>query len=158
MNTYTYEIINLYTTDSGPDRPNDVARVLTAITATNEAGLEKTLNCMFNISPGESFIPFEQLTDEQVRQWVDASLQWPYYKKELDAMLNEQPVAQLNPQTLPWLPTQEQSISDFQTQNIGVTSSSNTATVINSMLANAPEEYIKSLVYQALYEIEANKV
>lgn len=159
MNTYSYEIINLYIVNTNPDRPNDVVKVLTVVTATNPTGLTKTLNCMFDILPEESFTQFDQLTLEQVSSWVDASVQWPIYKKELDAMLDKPPMVQLDQQTPPWIPTEAQSIAEFQIQNPDpATSSSNTTTVVSPIVAQVSEEYIKALVYQVLEEVNESQV
>ena len=148
MNTYTYEIAHLYTTNTNPDRVNDVAKVLVEVTATNPDGLESNLHCMFNMSPGETFTEFSELTDQQVREWVDASLQWPYYQRELDAMLNPQPMAELDsPKPPPWMPTQEESIAAFQSQPVEETTSSNTATVFVS-------DTLRAAVLQVLQEME----
>jgi hypothetical protein len=157
MNTYTYEIINLFTVDINPDRPNDVARVLTKITATNEAGSQQSMHCMFNMSPSDSFTAFEQLTDQEVRQWVDSSAQWPYYKKELDVMLAAVPVPQLVQQTLPWLPTPDQVLADYLAGNPDVaTSSSSTSSVVTSTLdinnMGTNDEYFKRLIREVLAE------
>jgi len=158
MNTYTYEITNLFTTDVNPERPKDVVRVLTAVTATSPTGQTKMLNCMFNMSPAESsFTAFEDLTDAQVRQWVDASDQWPFYQTELDNMLAETPAPSFVPQTLPWLPTEEQSIAEMQAMD-PATSSSNTMTVTSPVMAQVSEEYIKALVYQVLEEVNGSQV
>jgi hypothetical protein len=152
MNTYTYEIVNLYTTNDNPDRVNDVAKVLVLITATSPDGLERQLNCMFNMSPGETFTEFSELTDQQVREWVDASAQWPYYQRELDAMLNPQPMFELDPpKSPPWMPTQEQSIAEFQGQTVDETTSSNTTTVIVS-------DTLRAAVLQVLQEMENTQV
>jgi hypothetical protein len=159
MNTYTYEIINLHTTTANPDRPNDVVKILTVVTATNPAGQSKTLNCMFDMTPKESFTQFDQLTQEQVSGWIDAAVQWPTYKKELDSMFDNLPMVQLEQRPLPWLPTEAQSIAEFQIQNPDpTTSSSNTTTVVSPIVAQVSEEYIKALVYQVLEEVNESQV
>ena len=152
MNTYTYEIVNLYTTNANPNRVDDVAKVLVEVTATNPDGIKSNLHCVFNMSPGETFTEFSELTDQQVREWVDASPQWPYYQRELDAMLNPQPKVELDiPKPLPWMPTQEESIAAFQSQPVDETTSSNTATVFVS-------DTLRAAVLQVLQEIEDARV
>jgi hypothetical protein len=151
MNTYTYEIAHLYTTNTNTDRADDVFKILVVAVATNPSGQVNALNCMFNISPGESFTEFGQLTDQQVREWVDASPQWPYYQQQLDAMFIEQPVNELDiPKPLPWIPTHDPSTDTIQVQTVDTTSS-NTATMIIS-------DVLKAAVLQVLQEMEDARV
>jgi hypothetical protein len=153
MNTYTYELINLFTVDQHDDRPKDVVRVLATVTATNEAGAQQTMNCMFNLGPSDTFTPFDQLTDEQVRQWVDASDQWPYYKRDLDNILSATPIPQFTQETLPWLPTPDDVLADYlanppddTTDSLVVADTMNAATMISQ------DEHIKNLIRQVLAE------
>ena len=152
MNTYTYEIANLYTTNTNPDRVDDVFKILVAVTATSPTGQMNVMHCTFNISPGESFTEFGQLTDQQVREWVDASPQWPYYQQQLDSMFIEQSVAEIDiPKQLPWIPTHDPSTADFQVQTIDEATSSNTTTVFVS-------DVFRAAVVQVLQEIEDARV
>jgi hypothetical protein len=148
MNTYTYEIANLYTTNTNPDRVDDVFKILAVVTATSPIGQMNVLYCTFNISPGESFTDFGQLTDQQVREWVDASPQWPYYQQQLDSMFIEETVNELDiPKPLPWIPTHDPSTDTIQVQTIDETTGSNTATVFVS-------DVFRAAVLQVLREME----
>lgn len=160
-NTYTYEIINLITEDSNSERPKNVFRVLTTVTATDTAGREKQLNCMFNLSPSDSFTPFDQLTEPQLREWVDSSLQWEYFHSELDKML-EEPVNPLIFEVLPppWKPAVvvDESLIDMAVVGTTGTSISNLLGATPPPTTTLTQETVRALIYEVLAEINSGTV
>lgn len=162
MNTYTYQIIELITSNKDDQRPTDVMRVLTQITATDPEGRTETLNCMFDTPRSGDFVPFDQLTEEHVRAWVDAAqIQWADYKNQLTLQLEAAAGRpQYEPKPLPWLPTPEAVSASIQAQIEPGTTSGNTTTSfgLNPVFSNDYEEYIKALIFQVIEEINSSKV
>ncbi len=172
MNTYEYQIQQLITNDVNQGRPNAVCKVLTVVTATSPDGRQQSLNVVFDILQdiNAPFTDFSQLTQEQVRAWIDAAEdQWVPCKRDLDMLLDE-PISLLVARDLPWLPSQEEMLADIQAHQASTTAISTTTRVIPSFLNSGTqttlgsidiamaEEYIKALVYQVLEEVKSSQV
>ena len=71
--TYTWTINQMYTLQQ-PD-PNYVVNVLWTLTGVDGTATgEINGNCIFDSDQESEFIPYDQLTEEQVIGWVQASL------------------------------------------------------------------------------------
>lgn len=72
-NTYTWKINSMYTLQQpDPDYVVNVLWTLTGTDGTHTASIEGS--CMFNSEQESEFIPYDQLTEEQVIGWVQTSL------------------------------------------------------------------------------------
>lgn len=161
MNTYTYNIIQMVITNRTPERPKEVLRVITDVTGTTPNGHSQLLSAAFEVYPEEgndTFVPFEEITEELARQWVDADLrQWSIVRSQMDAMLADRiKLDELVSVLVPWIPLPEPVIYPE------TTSQNTTTSVLDPMLSigisSVPDERIKALIYEVLEEIKGSQV
>jgi hypothetical protein len=151
MINYTFEIKNLSTTDQYTEKPNMVTGILLTITGTDDAdNISDAIHATLGLTPNTGeFIPFDNLTDEIVRSWIDENDPRMEKFRELVAVAiqNKRDSSRILPatdmKTPPWVPV------------ISETSSSNTATNLPSTVFD--DTRITALIYQVLDEIEASK-
>lgn len=68
---YTWNILNLHT--SAEPQPETVTRISGYLYGENENGTNTTTDFSVNLpSPGEDFTPYQQLSKEQVTEWIES--------------------------------------------------------------------------------------
>lgn len=161
MNTYTYKIASLITTQRDSQRPNLVTNVIVVITGETDQGRVASLHCNFFLDTeggSSDWTDFQNLTEQQVMAWVDSYPdQKQSYLTEIDRLLTTETLfSDLRSQPLPWAPPQDPPLVIPQVQSD--TSSSNTVTMVTPMLNLHNQEAIKALIYEVLEEIRNNQV
>ena len=133
--TYTWEVINIRTTTVN-NTQNVVVQTYWRKIGEDENGYKGTFNgatpfSVDNMPPGTSFIPFDQLTEEDVLSWIKAVVVGSY-EEHVNGQILKQINDAKNPivdAPLPWAPVKEETISTVSnTVNTSVddTLSSNT--------------------------------
>jgi hypothetical protein len=153
MINYTFEISNLSTTDQYIEKPNMVTGIMLMFTGIDDTdNISGTMYSVLGLTPNEGeFIPFENLTDEIVRSWIDENDPRIERLREMvsSTIQQKRDATRILPatdmKTPPWVP--EPVVSE--------TSSSNTAT--NLTPTSFDDVRITALIYQVLDEIEASK-
>lgn len=108
--TYTWKITALKTTDVG-DKANAVVQTYWKKIGTDENGNEGTFSgaTPFTVDPSDEsgpFIPFEQLTEEDVIAWIQTVVVGQY-EEHVNGQIQKQIDEKNNPITeadLPWAP------------------------------------------------------
>ena len=105
MTTYTWTVNQMFTLDT-PD-PGFVVRVFWTLTGTDN-GVSAALTGVSEFAqPGDPFTPYDQLTQDQVIGWVQASIS-PQEQANMEISINANIQSRLNPpptpepQPLPW--------------------------------------------------------
>lgn len=147
MNSYSYVIIDLVTDNKNDQKPNNVVRVLTQLTAFDDQNKSVSINCFFDILvQSGDFVPFEQLDETTVRFWIDnyCLAQMNVFKAQLDQMLvADQPIVEVVSSSLPWV-NQTNTLTD----TVSVVNTSTTMPILG------PEqiEFFKKLIREVLAE------
>lgn len=112
--TYTWEITGLKTQNVNTDKQNAVVQTYWKKIGTDENGNKGVFSggTPFTVDPNDDsgpFIPFEQLTEEDVINWIKTVVVGEFEKhvneqirKQIDLMIN--PIVEKN---LPWKPQTE---------------------------------------------------
>jgi hypothetical protein len=121
--TYTWKINSLKVKDVNDSKPKGIVQTYWSVTGKNENGDEGTFSgaTPFTVDPNDDsgpFIPFEELTEEDVINWIKTVVNKDiYYKNHID----EQIIKQINERKnqiidtkLPWV--KEDLPSNDQTQ------------------------------------------
>jgi len=112
MNTYVWSVNAMSTLPNVPDKPEYVVLVNGFLTGANDATPPITASVFYNVqfeisSDSANYIPYNQLTQEQVIQWVKDTLT-PQGVTNLEANVDSQIANIENPpvvpstQPLPW--------------------------------------------------------
>lgn len=107
--TYTWKITGLRTQDVSESRPGAVVQTYWQKIGTDENGNEGIFSgaTPFTVDPTDNsgpFIPFEELTEQDVIDWIKAVVVGDY-AKHVDGKIQEQIQEKLKPITdskLPW--------------------------------------------------------
>ena len=108
MTTYTWTINNMFTVQQ-PD-PNYVVNVLWTLTGVDGTTTGSVPgNTTFDSSQSGSFVPYDQLTEATVIDWVQAALGADgvaNYEASVQGQIDSQITPPVSPQntTLPWAP------------------------------------------------------
>lgn len=110
MITYTWKITGLKTQNVG-DKPNAVVQTYWQKIGTDEDGNEGTFSgaTPFTVDPTDEsgpFIPFEDLTEENVLDWIKTVVVGNY-EEHVNGKITEQIELKVNPineNRLPWAP------------------------------------------------------
>ena len=104
MTTFTTTITNLYTLPQVDGQTDVVVNVLYKVSGIDgqyEATIDNNQRC--TLTPGQAFIPYAQLTQEQVIGWLDPQMIsncQECVQGQINSMITP-PVSPTN-QTLPW--------------------------------------------------------
>jgi hypothetical protein len=109
--TYTWKITSLKVKDEG-NLTNAVVQTYWSKTGVDEDGNEGTFSgaTPFTVNPDDEsgpFIPFEQLTEEDVLSWIKTIVVGSY-EEHVNSKIKEQIEAKISPvveKTLPWAPS-----------------------------------------------------
>lgn len=145
MINYSFNIKQLTVDTTNPIRPNHVVYVVCDIKAVDEATQTQVQRwSAFAVCATETFTFFEELTESQVRGWVESHESWPFIQAEMADQIN----SILNPEKVamrpPWEPEPV------------VTTATSTATIANSV--EAQEIYLRALIYEIIDEIKDSTV
>lgn len=117
-----YDIQKLICSTQDPDRPNLVTNVVVELRAHDGQGhlvRSTTLVALTpSADPATPFTPFEQLTQEQVRAWIDASTDFAQQREFMARLMEQQinpPVVDLAP---PWIPVPEVVSTSTATESV----------------------------------------
>ncbi len=102
--TYTFNVTQLEIAPTGSDGENDVVtRVRYNYVGVNEAGYSGSFAGATPMpSPSGSFIPFNDLTEEEVVEWLDEVADKPHMQEVIQAQIANQIDPQNVPAPLPW--------------------------------------------------------
>jgi len=109
--TYTWKITGLKTKDVSDDKPAAVVQTYWQKIGTDENGNEGTFSgaTPFTVDPSDEsgpFIPFADLTEEDVLNWIKTVVVGSY-EEHVNGKIQEQINEKINPvteQSLPWAP------------------------------------------------------
>lgn len=104
--TYKWTITSLKVRNIDDSRIDAVVQTHWSKVGTDENGNEGVYHgaTMFTIDPNEDFIPFEQLTEETIFDWVKSNIS-DSFQEIMDKEIQEQIYRKVNPiteKTLPW--------------------------------------------------------
>ena len=110
-NTIKWKVDALFVQSSDPAFPNDVIRVVWNVSATSPKGTVAETGGSTTVEPAtqEDFVPYDQLTEDQVLGWVKEKL-GDEQVKGIEANLDRSIEIQENPppcpilKPLPWSP------------------------------------------------------
>ena len=104
--TYTFNITQLEIAPSGSDGHSDVVtRVRYNYVGIDETGHSGSFAGVTPMpQPSGSFIPFEDLTEEEVVAWLDVVADKPHMEQQILKQINNQTNPQNVPAPLPWAP------------------------------------------------------
>lgn len=106
--TYTWKITILKVQDVSDIKPNAVVQAHWKKIGTDEDGNEGVFSgvTLFTVTPSDisgPFIPFEDLTEEDVINWIK-SIVVVYYEQHVNEQIQHQIDSNLNPISEPMLP------------------------------------------------------
>ena len=109
--TYTWKVTSLKVKDVSEDRTNAIVQTYWTKTGTDEDGNQGVFSgaTPFTLDPTDTsgpFIPFEQLTEEDVLDWIK-SVVVGSYEDHVNSKIAEQIADKVTPTTeakLPWAP------------------------------------------------------
>jgi hypothetical protein len=101
---YTFNITQLEIAPTGSDGyPDVVTRARYNYVGVNENGYSGSFAGATPLpSPSGSFIPFEDLTEEEVVAWLDVVADKPHMQQQIQKQINNQIDPQNVPAPLPW--------------------------------------------------------
>ena len=104
MINYVYQIAKLTTSQIIDGRPDTITGAHLYLTATDDTdGISISGTVYVSIFPGDKFISFNELTQEEVESWINSSDIMARYKSEFASMI----LSKRNPQVLdkspPWI-------------------------------------------------------
>ena len=102
--TYTFNITQLEIAPSGSDGHSDVVTRVrynyVGVDSTGHSGSFAGVTPM--PQPSGSFVPFEDLTEEEVVAWLDVVADKPHMEQQIQKQINNQTNPQNVPAPLPW--------------------------------------------------------
>lgn len=111
--TYTWEVTSLKVRDVSDSRPNAVCQTYWKKTGTDENGNQGTFSgaTPFTIDPTDTsgpFIPFDELTEEDVLDWIKSVVVGSYeeHVNGVIARQIEEKISPISEPKLPWAPVQ----------------------------------------------------
>jgi hypothetical protein len=103
MPKYTYDIISLYTVPSKNGLDNVVSEVNWRYQVTDEAYYaDWYLRTKLGEPDSETFVAYDQLTDEHIFSWIQSSVDIDAIKQEVDKRLEEKKNPKLLEKKVPW--------------------------------------------------------
>lgn len=149
MNSYSYVIDQLMASNQNPERPRTVARAFVSVTVTGPDQASLTMTTFFDFVSSDTFVPYDELTEEMVRSWIDAqTTRWDELHTQLDELLeNQRSSSVLENPPLPWAPVGEAAVAD-----------SGTISPTNPPLAYMSEIQLRALIYEVVQQAQAEKV
>ena len=117
--TYTWEITGLKTKDVSDDKQSAVVQTYWKKIGTDENGNTGSFSgaTPFTVDPTDDsgpFIPFDQLTESDVIEWIQ-SIVVGGYEEHVNGKIEEQIDQSINPVNdaqLPWKPVEEPAVDD----------------------------------------------
>jgi hypothetical protein len=102
MTTYNFKIDSLTCDQSNPNYPNLVKTVGVTVSAVTETEGTLSVSTIVDVSPSESFTPYQELTQSQIQSWIPSQV-----LADLQSMLEKQisdiQLEKVKEQPLPWL-------------------------------------------------------
>ena len=90
MINYSITVSSMYTDSSNPETPNLVTGIHVIVTGTDDVtGITASLGVYNRLSPGGTFVDFENLTPEIVSSWVDSTAMIEHAKVYLEKQIAE---------------------------------------------------------------------
>jgi len=115
MTTFSYEILQLVCEQKIDNQPNAVSGVHIRLTAARD-GQSRSSVVFVPIAvdySNNSFIAYDQLTDVQIRNWIDAqTFIMDGYKTSLEGMLNEVADPATVTRQPPWVTSPEPDVAE----------------------------------------------
>jgi hypothetical protein len=104
--TYTFNITQLEIAPSGSDGHSDVVtRARYNYVGVDENGYSGSFAGATPLpSPSGSFVPFEDLTEEEVAAWLDQVADKTHMQQQIQKQIQQQITPQNIPAPLPWAP------------------------------------------------------
>jgi hypothetical protein len=136
MINYTQEISTLDIDNSNPTIPNLIVGVHIILTATDDTdNISSSVGVYIRLEPGQSFIPFDQLTKEIVESWVANSATVenakPILVRQIEEKRADTAIKLVNP---PWvIPTTSVPLN-VSVESTNIVSVSNPATTTSEIV------------------------
>lgn len=130
MINYTQEITNLDIDNTDPTRPNLIKGVHVLLTARDDTdNLSSSIGIFIGLEPGETFVPFENLTKETVESWIKDSPNIENAKPLLVQQIEaERENAVIRTTVPPWVVPVKSVPLDRVVEDTNIVSTSNTGT------------------------------
>lgn len=89
MITYSYQIDRLICNQTLPETPDFVESIQVSITGVDDAdGISSNLTTLLQYQPGETFVPYDQLTESTVLGWIESHPAISTYHSSIAEMIS----------------------------------------------------------------------